>query len=167
MVEGGGVRWNGLITRCSKYQALEIPPYHELSLGYFFSHRWLGFPVVCSEAPDVRCLEWVCITRLYDTVHSGLRWIFGVWFVLDSRVEFIWGVCVLKNKIFGYGCIYLPAREVTSNHDQSLTQTTHRRQITEFSINSNCLTSSRTFTTENLKTNENTSEEKAQPILVV
>ena len=51
-------------------------------------------------------------------------------------------------------------REVTTNHDQSLTQTTHRKQVTGFTINSSYLASSRTFTTKPQKTTESTCEKK-------
>ena len=71
---------------------------------------------------------------------------------------------VLKNKNIRVR-LYLLAGERTSNHDQSLTQTTTEdKPHSSLSID---LTSSQTLTTENLKTKENTSEEKAQPILVI
>ena len=48
----------------------------------------------------------------------------------------------------GHRDIYSAEKEVTTNHDLSLTKTTHRKQITLFTIDSSCLPISQTFTNE-------------------
>jgi len=73
---------------------------------------------------------------------------------------------VLKNINIGYRYIYSAEGGVTTNQDLSLTKTTHRKQITQFTIDSICLASSRTFTKENPET-EKKAKRKVQPILVV
>ena len=75
---------------------------------------------------------------------------------------------VLKNRNIWYRYIYSAEKEVTINNDLSLTKTTHRKQITQCTMDSSCLASLRTFTKEKSWDRGRTkAKRRVQPIQVL